>query len=241
MSDFVDLDRILQTTAPNALDHVRPWVEDQWAAQEALNEFYAKLGMKPPKHVWAKSPRVIHEAIEMLRRIHAGQRHNAIEALVPYNEDTLFRESQKTLLEAIIDKDLTVTMGASLSRQFPYRKPWDLGRLPGFLEHALQPQNLGRHTAPAGWSDVCLYSAGLSSVTLQTQTFCVLPYKALAWMCSPGQKTESADATVWAWADGYTVVIPNEDSRDDEDKEIEAPKNPLLEQINKKLLEGSHE
>ena len=39
MSDFVDLDRILQTTAPNALDHVRPWVEDQWAAQEALNEF----------------------------------------------------------------------------------------------------------------------------------------------------------------------------------------------------------
>lgn len=227
MSDFSELDRILGTadaggtlaTRTTAITPERPWIEDQTVANDVIAEMYAKLGFKPPKFVWSKSPRVIHEAIEMLKRIHAGQRHNAIEALVPYNEDTLFRESQKTLLECLIDRDISVTMGASLRSMMPYSKGMEreLGRLPGFLVHALRPQNVGRQTAPAGWSDVCMYSVGLPSILLANQTFCVLAYKAVAWMCSPGKKFVDDVNTVWTWGDGYTVVIKHEEPKEEDE------------------------
>src|SRR5271154_919964 len=97
MVDFDGLDRILgvvdakSLAGPNRpwLNPERPWVEDQYAANEAISEMYEKMGLKKPKTVWAKSPRVVHEAIEMLRNIHAGQRHNFIDAMVPYDPDTL--------------------------------------------------------------------------------------------------------------------------------------------------------
>jgi hypothetical protein len=225
VADFDELDRILGiadagenlATRTTAITPERPWIEDQGAANDAVFEMYEKLGLKKPKPVWAKSPRVIHEAIEMIRNIHVGQRHNAIEALVPYNDDVLRREAQKTLLEAIIDRDLTVTMGGCLSKQFPYNRRNDLGRLPGYFIHALQPLNLGRQTAPAGWADAVLYSAGLPSMILQSQTFCILPYVKIAWMCSPGKKLVDDVNTVWTWGDGYTVVIKHEEPKEEDE------------------------
>lgn len=249
MADFSKLDRILGAVdADDALTTTRdrPWVEDQAAANDVMAEFYERIGLKSPKFVWAKSPRVIHEAIEMLRRIHTGQRHNAIEALVPYNEDTLFRESQKTLLECLVDRDISVTMGASLRMMMPYSKNMEreLGRLPSYLNHALHPQNVGQQTAPAGWSDVCMYSVGLPSILLAGQTFCVLAYKAVCWMCSPCKKHETEEFTVWTWGDGYTVAIKHEDLKEEgQTKILGDPAKPIASLVDHaakvgKLLEG---
>lgn len=240
MSDFHALDRILGVENVGALDRKRPFMEDQWAANQIVGDIYGSIGLKAPKYCWAKSPRVIHEAIELLRNIHVGERHKFIEAMIPYDSDVLRRESQKTLLEALIDRDVSVTMGANLYPQMPYsgRARYSLGRLPSFLEHALQPRNLGRRTAPAGWSDACMYSVGFESKVLQEQTFCVLAYKAIAWMCSPGKKTETDEATVWTWGDGYKVVLKHE--KKEEPLTLDGDSIPRMQASNmKQLPEGT--
>lgn len=240
MSGFNELDRILGVENIGALDRKRPVVEDRFAAEEYMRSLYTRMSLPHPRFTWALSPKVLHGAIEMLRTIHVGQRHNMIEALVPYDENRIRRDTQKTLLEAIISPDITVSMGAPLARQLDigrYGYPTDLAKA---LEGCLRPQNLQKNT-PAGWGDACIYGPSFIAKVMRDQTLCVLPYVKVCWMCAPPVSlVQDEGGTLWKFADGWEIYAPKpKPPKKEEPLTLDGDSQPRMQARNvKQLTEG---
>ena len=223
MSYFDEIDSLLAPTnqeprlSPAATG--RRWIEDRFAAQEVIRERYENLGVAKPRFVWAPSPAALHGAIELLRQVHHGQTHNMVDALVPMG-NPVETAMKRTALTAMLDPDITVTMGASMQRQM-----WATGSLYGdirivhaFLDRFFKPQNLERKVAPAGWADAVVYGQQSGSTIVADQCFCFLPYAKMVWFCQPGRY----DAGSVLFQDGFRINLSPEV---EEHKRIEAARS----------------
>ena len=206
-----------------------PWegpVAARWGhnqAEDAIRAFYDKFAQQklimplaePLRIAWAPSPAALYTAVNMLRGVQAGMRHKFIEALVPH-EDPI-ASAKRTLLDAIINRDVTVTMGASMARYFDWRvadDPVAIRDLENHLRYAVdrKPYNpLGKAT-PATFNEGALYPVRYNECigVLQATVFMFLPYLKICWLCHTPVVTEcwpNGHLKRMLFTDGYEVRL----------------------------------
>jgi len=212
-----------------------PWkgqAEDHWSAEEQVRKLYDALGFKPPRHTaWAPSPAAMFTAVNMLRGVQAGQRHRFIEAIVPA-EDPI-ASAKRTLLEAIVNKDITVTMGAAVA---PFmRRAWknvnELLAVDDLADHLrfIKTFNPLGVSTPATCQENNVYSVCYFQCRgpLQQQALCFMPYVHVCWFCRPPVETElypNGHLRMMRFSDGYSVFLS--------DPEAEIESSHVLEQSN---------
>ena len=231
-----------------------PWNgvrEDRYACEEVIAQMYAEAGLrlKRPRFAWAQSPRSMVGAISMLRQIHIGTRQTMVTELVPYT-NPIETEQKRVLLDAILDVNLTVTMGANLRDRFAQMygggsMPMAIKELADILAAQFTPPHKGSLARPAGWRDWITYPVGYSESLLprnghwlRSQSLVFAPFVGICWLSRPPLyvKTEQAhlhstEGPAVAFADGFEVFceydFPNLlDGVSGEGLQIEAPKRP---------------
>lgn len=243
----------------------RTFGEDRFAAEEKVREVYASLKLNPPKVAWATSPAAMWSAVTMLKQFAMKQR--LVDSLVPAGGG-VETESKRALLSAIIDSDLTVSMGAPVARLFGWKR-WEcpprvhraIREADRIITHASRASAaLARSPGTAaGYSDAVLYpvlhAEGIGS--LAANAFCILPYARICWFClpplyvktNPEGHLHSEDGPAIAWADGYSLecvyVEPKALPAPEEEFGKPNPNNPTLKLLNgaidglkRKTLEG---
>lgn len=208
-----------------------PWMtqtygEDRWSAEEAMRALYTKLGLKHPRFAWASSPRAMFEAINLLRTMR-GQREKVIDSLIP-NETALATEEDvrrtsaaRVVLDAMLDRDLLVTVGApllSMLGQLAYKRRPDAPPAVVDLSMRFAKQTFISQGGPGSLpgpptSDVTIYPALHSEFIgpVSQQVFCMAPYLKVCWFSLPPTTTELYDdghLERVVFSDGFHVSIP---------------------------------
>jgi len=208
---------------------------DQYTTEEMVKVWYARLQLKPPRFAWAPSPAAMFTAINMLRTVQMGQRHNFINAIVPAEDPQA--AARRTLLEAIIDRNVTVTMGGAVKNLLNWR---DVGESIAvrdairFLDHyRLRPMNAApvspvfeKHL-PVNESTIYPANHHECIGSLQLTVFCFSPYVHVCWFCHPPVETRIYDdghLELMRWSDGYEIALPPVPK---DDEELEAAPEPL--------------
>jgi len=206
MSDFEEINDIVVSTTQSLAkrEEKKHFIEDRWAVQDLLRERYEHLGIAKPRFVWAASPAAIYGAIEMLRQVQHGQTHNLVNAMVPM-QSPVETSTRRTALTALIDPDITVTMGAALQKQIRALsgKAWHELIADGFLNALLAPKNLERKVGPARWEDAVVYSSQCGFGRFDEQLFCMCPYTKIVWLCQPAER--QGDDLVFQ--DGFVISL----------------------------------
>ena len=211
-----------------------PWLghklgEDHWVAEEAMRKIYTRLNLKEPRFAWAPSPRAMFEAINLLRSMR-GQREKVINAIVPIGDDKRLAAAHQTVLEAIVDRDLLVNVGAPLKGMLKWRE----GQVPlcvsdlssRFSKQTFQSQGGIHGEGKAGTggafamlvptSDVTIYPAlqvqlPAAAGGIQSQVLCMAPYVKVCWFSRPPVSTdlyEDGHLKRMMFADGFTIDVP---------------------------------
>ena len=196
-----------------------PWTDltraelsyDQYTTEEQVRTWYSRLSLKPPRFAWAPSPAAMFTAINMLRTVQMGTRNSFIEAIVPLEDPQ--SAARRTVLEAIIDRNVTTTMGGAVKNLLNWRDVGDLICLRDAIrvlgKHAL-------HTMAATTVNVnesTIYPANHHECigSLQHTTFCFAPYVHVCWFAKPPIKTRIYDdghLELLRWSDGYVIALP---------------------------------
>jgi hypothetical protein len=215
-----------------------PWSgvsEDREVVHDALTKMYASHNLPRPKFCWARSPFSMFGAIQYLRRMQTEQRQEVIKGLVR-SDDVLEMETKAVFLESVMDRDLTVTMGASLRQTlFPGRgwAPMAIHQLATILRAQFTPSPTGKPLS-AGWQDWIVYPIEQPfNYALTSQTLCICPFVKAVWISRPPQfiRTDE-DGNLHAvggpaarFEDGYEVWATHEPELALE-APTEAPKRP---------------
>lgn len=192
-----------------------PWsgvVEDRYLAELAISKIYDAMGLKTPKFAWAASPRSMEGAIEMLRTVHRGTRQEMVRSLVP-SGNPVETEAKRVLLEAMLDRDLTVTTGAFLADKVAGR---------GSIQDSLIAR-LAR-LVPS----LCTLNI-VGAPRLAEQALFIAPYVHLCWLSRPPvllQDAEPGEAPLARFADGFEVYEPRGEFRE-ETLALEAGTEPV--------------
>ena len=187
-------------------------------AERQLTEIYAGIGLKPPRFAWALSPPALFTAIQMLRTVHAGQRHKFIESLVPVDDP--IASAKRTLLDAITDRNIMTTMGAAVKPMFVKRyEKYDVLETPYMKDIArhLRYYDSPKHKSPlqvatpAKFEENTVYPAlHFFSTWLRINTLLFLPYVHICWICETPTETElwpNQHLRRMKFADGYEVRL----------------------------------
>ena len=163
--------------------------EDRERVHDVLRAKYAAIGLAPPKFCWARSPYAMFGAMSYLRQMQIGTRQETIKAIVPSTVDPLEVEAKRTFLEALFDRDLSVTMGGNLRDQLfsgrPDTIPACIPQLAEILAWKFTPPPNGK-PLPAGWKEWVVYPLMRPfNYDLQAQTICLAVFVRCAWMSRP--------------------------------------------------------
>ena len=215
-----------------------PWqhaMENQHGAEEQVAKLYLDKGFKTPRFAWAPSPAAMFTAVNMLRSVQAGQRHKFIEALVPV-EDPI-ASAKRALLDAVINRDITVTMGAGVAQYMTGRYGnWSRNNSSHGSLRALD--DLARHLAgiatrkpfnpfgvltPATFDENLIWPAWYSQCIgpLANNSLCFLPYIHICWLCRSPVRTvlyENNHLAEIEFSDGYSVTLSDPEA----DESVEA-------------------
>jgi len=202
-------------------DPVFPWVghpEDHAIPEGYVASLYESLRLKPPRFAWSTSPAAMYTAIDMLMGIQAGQRHKFIESLV-VSADPL-ASAKKTVLDAIIDRTVTTTLGAAIKSMIGWKSRctdlWfaDLNRL-------FHGQTFGDHTASrratrSRLNEVTVYPVDhFEGVTaLAPFVFSFVPYMHACFICLPPTNVtlyENGHLCEMQFGDGYAMSLADPD------------------------------
>lgn len=225
MSDHDEIDALLETAIAlqKPIPYTFPWEnarggEDRVMPEQMISRLYESLRLKPPRFAWAPSPAAMYTGINMLRHIQKGQRHLFIEGLVPAED--IVGAAKRTVLDAIIDRTVTTTMGGCVVGMIPWVSlkldhlwPADLRR---FLHgHQFIPQTQG----PSFWNsgptvnEVTLYPADyFIGPPLAYHVLSFVPYTHLCWMCLPPVEAHLYDdghLAMMRFRDGYVITMPH--------------------------------
>ena len=234
MSDHDEIDALLD--AAIALQKPPrdyfPWEnvkggEDRVAPEQMITRLYESLRLKPPRFTWAPSPAAMYAGINMLRTIQKGQRYLFIEGLV--RADDIDGAAKRTVLEAIIDRTITTTMGGCIVGMIPWVSlkldhlwPTDLRRF--LASHRFTPQGLGPswHNAAPSVNEVTLYPADyFVGPPLAYHTLSFVPYTHLCWICLPPIEAQLYDdnhLAMMRFRDGYQINLPPVETLDEGDE-----------------------
>ncbi len=194
-----------------------PWKgvsEDRERVHDVLRKMYAGIGLAPPKFCWARSPYSMFGAMTYLRQMQTAQRQEAIKAIVPASGQPLEDEARRTFLEAVMDRDISVTFGANLRGQLFGGKadsncPRSVAQLAGLLGSRFTPMPNGK-PLPAGWNDWATYPLMAPfNYDLQSQTLCLAVFVRVAWISRPPVVFETDDDGNLLYArfeDGFEVT-----------------------------------
>lgn len=195
-----------------------PWQgvsEDREVVHDALTAIYAKLGYPRPRFNWARSPFAMFGAMQYLRQMQTQQRQVVVREIMR-GGNALEAEVRATFLEGILERDLTVSLGACLSSTIlpgKEKQPIVLDELAEGLRRRFTPAPDGK-PLPAGWKDWVLYPMKRPfNYALRTQTYCLFAFMRCVWICRPPQfiRTDDdghlhcADGPAARWEDGYEV------------------------------------
>jgi len=202
-----------------------PWSgipEDRAGAEEQVTAMYESWGYARPKFAWCLSPRSMNGAMTMLRQVHKESRFAMVNALVPSAGDPVEVETKRTLLHAMLDVNLTVTVGASLRDKFRGNRsimPLPMRELSEACQQGFTPPLTGMNR-PANWSDVAVWPMEYVPFEwLPSQALVISPYLKLCWLSRPPVEvqTEGGHLTHARFADGWEV----QRLADDEDERLE--------------------
>jgi len=213
-----------------------PWKgvsEDRERVHDVLDRMYASIGLAPAKKCWAKSPYSMFGAMSFLRQMQITSRQEAIKSIVPATENPLDVEAKRTFLEAVMERDLTVSMGGNLREQLFGGKansapPLSVTQLASLLAGRFTPPSYGK-PLPAGWRDWVVYPLMAPfSYDLQSQTLCLAVFAKCAWLCRPPvvlDVDEDGNLTYARFEDGFEVTRKTEsaNSRLTDGKTLELP------------------
>lgn len=198
-----------------------PWqgvAEDRETAHIALGASYAKLRYPKPRFNWARSPYAMFGAMQYLRQMQTQQRQVVVRELMR-SEDALEAEVRATFLEGILERDLTVSLGACLSSTIMpgYDSPPKcLDQLHHVLRRQFQPPATGKPLV-AGWSDWVLYPMSRPfNYALRTQALCIFPFLRCAWLCRPPvtlETDEDGNLLYARFEDGFEVTRKAEEKQ----------------------------
>jgi hypothetical protein len=169
-----------------------PWVhitEDREKVHDVLTGLYAKQGLPRPRFTWARSPAAMFGAISLLREMQTTMRQTVIKQMT-VGLDPMVAEVRAVFLESVMDKDLTVSMGANLrdailplDRDQRFLAP--IAELAGRLSQKFTPQPNGR-PMPAGWNEWVAYPMERRfCYDLLSQTLCFCAFSRAVWLCRP--------------------------------------------------------
>jgi hypothetical protein len=181
----------------------------------------------------------MYTGINTLRHIQTQQRARFIEGLVVAED--IQGAAQRTVLDAIIDRTVTTTMGGCIKGMIPWLKlirdePSWLTDLQMFLSrHRFVSQTVGYVPGGPlpgpGVNEVTLYSAEyFCGPPLAYHTLSFVPYTHVCWFCLPPIAAECYDdghLGFMRFSDGYTIQLDHPEA----EKE-------LLEETEPKALPG---
>jgi hypothetical protein len=186
--------------------------------EDAIRRIYERLKLKPPHFAWAPSPASMYIAINMLRAIQSGQRHKFIEGLVLADDPVA--QAKRTLLDAIIDRQVTTTTGQAIKPMLGWRsreKMW-MSDLVGFLgQHRFRDQTVGYRPLPnaapgPNVNEVTVYPDNyIECIGPLVQILSFVPYVHIAWICRPPIEARLYDdghLQIMRFADGYEINLP---------------------------------
>lgn len=98
-----------------------PWsdvMEDRYAAELCVGSLYAAHKIPAPRaYSWARSPRAMWGAIKLMRQFQKESRQNVVAGLIPMT-DPVETEAKRVMLDTVLDRTLSVTMGGNLAKTF---------------------------------------------------------------------------------------------------------------------------
>src|SRR5882762_462379 len=121
---FAELDK-MELARLNASKGQFPWEqrvfgEDRFAAEEEVREIYAKLNLPAPRISWASSPAALWSAITMLKQF--AMKSMLVDSLIPQKGlVSIEGEAKRSLLSAVLNDDLLVSMGAPISSMLRWK------------------------------------------------------------------------------------------------------------------------
>jgi len=205
-----------------------PWegiTEDRWAAQESVTTLYASLQIPKPRFAWCPSPKTMHVASRMLRKVQYGTAYSMVQSLVPRDGDHINREARVSLLTAMLDPDVTTQSGGLLIRMIEdvFGKPESTESAPAIIDLRrflrFREEDPSGTVAPATFYEQAFYPAlypGLAVPrlrALQSQALIILPFVKLCWLCRPPVEIHTnefgqlhrAGGPAARWSDGFEV------------------------------------
>jgi hypothetical protein len=205
--------------------------EDHVQAELIIGRAYENVGLNKPRFAWAPSPAAMYTGINMLRHIQAGQRHKFIEGLVPAQD--IEGSAQRTVLDAIIDRTVTTTMGGCvkymLKLKWKASPPRWMRDLRGFLDpRQFIPQTFGPFPNPPSVNEVTVYPAEILQfwLGLSRNVLLFAPYVHLCWFCMPPVETRVNDDNrleFMRFRDGYTISIRHEEALAEAQPDMDLP------------------
>lgn len=197
---------------------------------------YQSARMNPPRFAWGLSPAAVFTAIQMLKTVHAGQRHKFIEAMVPSSDP--IASAKRTLLDGITDRNVMTTMGAAQRPRFyPGNPEFNYVYLRDLSNH-LYYYDLPEHKRPGKVSTFATFRENtvfpalyhLSS-WLPMQTLLFLPYVHICWISEPPTETSlwpNGHLMMMKFADGYTVALQDPEAEQEAPLALEGESMPRL-------------
>lgn len=235
-----------------------PWehvTEDRERLKDAINARYEALGLKHPRITFARSPNAAFGALMYLRQMQTTMRQNVITAMTKNDVDQLDAEARAVFLESIIDKDLTVSLGACLRDSLlpgEGRRLRPLVQLADILRQKFTPPANGK-PQPAGWRDWVVYPVEHGfNYDIQTQCFCLLAFVKAVYVSLPplfirtdeDGNLHSAEGPAVRFADGFEIHCQHIDHS--AELALPAPKPPrgksalqMLQEARKSLTDGA--
>ncbi len=191
-----------------------PWSgipEDREVAHDALTAIYARLGYARPRFNWARSPYAMYGAMQYLRQMQTQQRQVVVRDIMR-GGDALEAEVRATFLEGILERDLTVSLGACLANQVfssrPRRMEKPIAQMQEIFRYKFAYAPNGK-PVPAGWREWVVYPLAYadSSFRLRSQVFCMFPFLRCVWLCRPPVKilTDSGNLICARFEDGFEI------------------------------------
>ena len=205
------------------LERSKPWYEptfpwyseaDQFVCREQIAALYEKVGVKRPAVAWCASPMAMFTSHQYLREFQTKTRQVAIQALIPYS-DPIENGAKASFLEAVMDKDITVTVGASMKTMFRWQRHHTFDNLYRSIEslpsmHG-QFQTSHKVSTPATTFDGMMFPGGYIDCIgptggLGCSVYAIMPFAKLCWICHRPLITRQHEAGFLHAEDGIPAM-----------------------------------
>jgi len=171
-----------------------PWhaEADQYACEAQLEHLYRNQVQKRPQFAWTDSPLAMFKAHTFLRELQTKTRQATIQALIPFETNQIDTGAKRSFLEAVMDRDITVSVGASMKTLFRWGCHDQYDNLFRSIEslpsmHG-QFQTSQKVTTPATAWDAVMYPGEYLDCIgptggLSTSVYAIMPFVKLCWIC----------------------------------------------------------